>query len=81
MSVLILNFHPEHAPMRIASMQLLLQGLNDVSVQSPVRLADAAVADIMLTILDTQLEIVTIDQEKQLDCQFAAVLELDLQQL
>ena len=49
--------------MRIASMQLLLQGLIDVSVQSPFRLADAAVVDLMLTIIDTQLEMVTIDQE------------------
>ena len=51
--------------MRIASMQLLLQGLNDVSVQSQVRLADAALVDLMLTIIDTQLEIVTIDQENR----------------
>jgi len=49
--------------MRIASMQLLLQGLIDVSVQSLFRLADAAVVDLMLTIIDTQLEMVTIDQE------------------
>jgi len=60
MSVLILavNIHPlEHAHMRIASMQLLLQGLDDVSVQSQVRLADAAVVDLMLRTIDTQLEI------------------------
>ncbi len=63
MSVLILavNIHPlEHAHMRIASMQLLLQGLDDVSVQSQVRLADAAVVDLMLRIIDTQLEIAKI---------------------
>ena len=53
MSVLILTvtIHPlEHAYMRIASMQLLLQGLNDVRVQSSFRLADATVVDLMLTI-------------------------------
>ena len=63
MSVLILavNIHPlEHAQTRIASMQLLLQGLDDVSVQSQVRLADAAVVDLMLRIIDTQLEIAKI---------------------
>ncbi len=32
--------------------------------QSQVRLADAAVVDLMLTIIDTQLEMVTIDQEQ-----------------
>ena len=41
--------------MRTESMQLLLQGLNDVSVQSQVRLADAAVVHLMLRITDTQL--------------------------
>ena len=46
-------------------MQLLLQGLNDVSVQRSFRLADAAVVDLMLTIKNTQLEIVSIDQENR----------------
>ena len=68
MSVLILyvNIHPlEHAQMRIASMQLLLQGLNDVRVQRSFRLADAAVVDLMLTIINTQLEMVSIDQDNR----------------
>ena len=59
------NINPlEHVHMRIASMQLLLQGVIDVSVQSQVRLADAALVDLMLTI-DAQLEIVIIDQENR----------------
>ncbi len=49
--ILAIDVHP------LASMQLHLQGLDDGSVQSQFRLADAAVVDLMLRTIDTQLMI------------------------